>query len=158
MGFNFIEGTLIDKTNNKEICKVTDIDDSNIFNNEISADEKPKFALGCLTTDIHLENTSINSDLLNSMAESYQKRYKVEFDLPIYIQKRYHKKKRINKKWIKRYGFIEDTVHCKAPIDTMEMASNCDDMVANIEMNFSEIEIGFPIKITDNHKLLWGFK
>ena len=40
----------------------------------------------------------------------------IEYNVPIMVQARWHKKPRINKKWLKRYGMKKDTVlvRCKA--------------------------------------------
>ena len=39
--------------------------------------------------------------------------FSIEYNVPILVQARWHKKKRINKKWLKRYGMKEDTVKMK---------------------------------------------
>lgn len=45
--------------------------------------------------------------------------FDIEHNMPILIQARWHKKKRINKKWLKRYGMKPDTVKMKAVAHTL---------------------------------------
>ena len=47
------------------------------------------------------------------------KNFDIEYGTPILIQARWHKKKRINKKWLKRYGMKSDTVKIKAKARTL---------------------------------------
>lgn len=53
-------------------------------------------------------------DSLNSKA-SY-----ITYSVPIMIQARWHKKKRINKKWLKRYGMKKDTVLVKCDVESID--------------------------------------
>ena len=48
----------------------------------------------------------------------------VTYYVPIMVQSRWHKKKRINKKWLKRYGMKEDNIL---------VIGNCDSMVVNYD-------------------------
>jgi hypothetical protein len=41
-------------------------------------------------------------------------KFSIEYSVGILVQARWHKKKRINKKWLKRYGMKPDTVKMKA--------------------------------------------
>lgn len=55
--------------------------------------------------------TIINQDLFNKLlTHSTSSAFTMEWDTPILAQARWHKKARIRKKWLKRYGFIEDVV------------------------------------------------
>lgn len=42
------------------------------------------------------------------------------YEIPIMIQARWHKKNRINKKWIKRYGMKRDVIRAEMSIRTLE--------------------------------------
>lgn len=62
-------------------------------------------------------------DLINSLSfldnyttDYYNKPFDIEYYLPIMIQTRWHKKHRINKKWLKRYGMKKDSVLVKAKV------------------------------------------
>ena len=56
------------------------------------------------------ENVQLNTSLLDSMLEAPKIPAKVYWDMPIMIQARWHKKNRINKKWLKRYGMKPDVI------------------------------------------------
>ena len=59
--------------------------------------------------------TVINQDLFNELCTpSISSEFTMEYDTPIIIQARWHKKARIRKKWLKRYGYKEDTVKTMA--------------------------------------------
>ena len=47
------------------------------------------------------------------------KNFDIEYNTPIAVQARWHKKKRINKKWLKRYGMKSDTVKMQAKSRTL---------------------------------------
>ena len=53
------------------------------------------------------------SSLLSCATNYYLKPFDIESYLPIMIQARWHKKHRINKKWLKRYGMKKDSVLVK---------------------------------------------
>lgn len=46
-------------------------------------------------------------------------KFSIEYNVEILVQARWHKKKRINKKWLKRYGMKVDTVRMKATARTL---------------------------------------
>jgi hypothetical protein len=46
-------------------------------------------------------------------------KFNIEHNVEILVQARWHKKKRINKKWLKRYGMKVDTVRMKATARTL---------------------------------------
>ena len=62
------------------------------------------------TAEFTCENVQLNTSLLNSMLEAPKTPVKVYWDMPIMIQARWHKKNRINKKWLKRYGMKPDVI------------------------------------------------
>jgi hypothetical protein len=43
----------------------------------------------------------------------------IEYRVPILVQARWHKKPRINKKWLKRYGMKKDSILVKARADSV---------------------------------------
>lgn len=59
------------------------------------------------------------SSLLNYAANVNDKPFYVEYYIPILIQARWHKKKRINKKWLKRYGMKEDRILATADVSNI---------------------------------------
>ena len=50
----------------------------------------------------------------------------VEYYIPILIQARWHKKRRINKKWLKRYGMKEDKVLVRCDVDSISPDNSYD--------------------------------
>ncbi len=57
------------------------------------------------------ESTIINQDLFNELCTpSTSLGFTIEGETPILVQARWHKKTRIRKKWLKRYGYKEDKV------------------------------------------------
>lgn len=59
------------------------------------------------------------SSLLNYATDFNDKPLYVEYYIPILIQARWHKKPRINKKWLKRYGMKKDKVLVKCDVDSI---------------------------------------
>lgn len=51
-----------------------------------------------------------------------------EYDVPIMIQARWHKKKRINKKWLKRFGMKYDTVKRRVEARVISLDTNSGDI------------------------------
>lgn len=45
----------------------------------------------------------------------------LEYNVPVMTQARWYKKKRINKKWLKRYGMKPDTIKVQADVTALEM-------------------------------------
>lgn len=63
---------------------------------------------------------------LNYTTDFNNKPLCVEYDIPIWIQARWHKKKRINKKWLKRYGMKEDKVSVRCDVDSISPDNSYD--------------------------------
>lgn len=152
MGIKLTNGTLIDLTNNKEICKVTDFNDG-ICTTELSADAFPIHHI-TTTADLNIELEHLDIESFKSLTTQPVKSFYLEYDIPILIQKRYHKKKRINKKWIKRYGFKKAYIHCQSPTTTVE-ATPQNDGLYMFDMDIFKLIMTFPKEIKNNEKLLW---
>lgn len=58
------------------------------------------------------------SSLFGCTTDSNNKPYCVEYNIPILVQARWHKKNRINKKWLKRYGMKKDKMLVQADVDS----------------------------------------
>ena len=75
---------------------------------DFSTNETPMFSLGG-SGSFELDTDHMDNDLLREvfgLNESHPTSYKAQFNTPIYKQQiRIHKRKRINKKWAKRYGY-----------------------------------------------------
>ena len=65
-------------------------------------------------------NASFGCELTNFSPKLYyeteKKPFDIEYYLPIMTQARWHKKHRINKKWLKRYGMKKDSILVKAKV------------------------------------------
>lgn len=55
---------------------------------------------------------NVNWELFNSLFES-NGRFNMEYFIPIMVQARWHKKPRIRKKWLKRFGMKPDKIKCR---------------------------------------------
>ena len=87
-----------------KINKLNSLYESELYDNKgLSAD----------TTNIHLNepfefDCDINTDITN---DNFSKS-KNDIQIVLYIQNRTHRKKRINKKWLKRFGVGERKINC----------------------------------------------
>lgn len=59
------------------------------------------------------------SPLINYVTDLNAKPFYIEYDIPIMIQARWHKKRRINKKWLKKYGMKKDKVSVRCDVDSI---------------------------------------
>lgn len=85
---------------------------------------------GCMSFDINKENLSFLNELCNPMNPPDTFTY--EYDVPIMIQARCHKKKRINKKWLNIFGMKSDTVKKRVVADVI----SCDRLTNSCEIEF----------------------
>lgn len=61
------------------------------------------------------ENATVNQDLFNELCKpSTSLWFTIERETKILINARWHQKARIRKKWLKRYGYKEDTIKMTA--------------------------------------------
>ena len=63
------------------------------------------------------------SSLLNYITDFNDKPMYTEYYIPVWVQARWHKKHRINKKWLKRYGMKEDEVLVKCDVNSIDSDS-----------------------------------
>lgn len=69
--------------------------------------------------DLSSEMTLTGLDCLGFKPFELTEKFNIEHSVGILVQARWHKKKRINKKWLKRYGMKPDTVTMKAVVRTL---------------------------------------
>lgn len=63
----------------------------------------------------------VNYDLFDRLCRSQEPhKFKIEANIPIMIQAKWHKKRRINKKWLKRYGMKPDVVKVEMDTDCLK--------------------------------------
>lgn len=65
------------------------------------------------SASMECEMTNVNWELFNNLFE-FNGKFNMEYFVPIMVQARWHKKPRIRKKWLKRYGMKPDEVKCRA--------------------------------------------
>lgn len=86
--------------------------------------------------ELSCDSCDINISILEKMCD-YQRTnvYTVEWDIKAMVQARWHKKARINKKWLRRYGMKPDTVHVvgQAKMLSVDDKFNFDLDVANLQ-------------------------
>lgn len=66
------------------------------------------------------------SSLFHYITNLNNKPMYVEYYMPILVQSRWHKKRRINKKWLKRYGIKEDKVLVSCNIVSIHTNTECE--------------------------------
>lgn len=86
----------------------SEVDTSSLTKEKLSFNHEASFE--CELTDC--------SSLLNYVTDLNDKPYYVEYYIPILVQARWHKKPRINKKWLKRYGMKKDKILVRADVDS----------------------------------------
>lgn len=65
--------------------------------------------------------TYVNYDMFNKLCRPHEPiKFTITGEIPIMIQTRWHKKRRINKKWLKRYGMKPDVVKVEIDADSLE--------------------------------------
>lgn len=115
---------------------------------EWSNKEKPeKVVKGFIDSrELSCEGTTIfNQELFDELCKpSTSSEFTIECYTPILIQARWHKKARIRKKWLKRYGYKEDEVKMimKAKRGEFnEQTGECDIEVESIEYKFKPYQL-----------------
>lgn len=87
----------------------SEIDTSSLSKEVLSLNHETSFE--CELTDCSL--------LFSYTTNFNDKPLYVEYYIPIMIQARWHKKPRINKKWLKRYGMKKDKVWVRCDVDSI---------------------------------------
>lgn len=87
---------------------------------------------------INFEVSGVNVALLKDYCNTItpNEKFTIEADINIMIQARWHKNKRVNKKWLKRFGMKQDTVRIK--VDAAAGAYHTDDGSLDFESDAIE--------------------
>ena len=129
----------------------------------ISPNFKPRFFYEATLVLDTIRDSGLFNDALNSNNNNYC----VKFNIPILVQTRYHKKSRINKKWIKRYGFKKDLIQCIIPECILSKQDEQDEVdylashklitqdMCRLDFESPEMQIILPTYISNNNKLIW---
>lgn len=83
------------------------------MDSEISASEvAPVLYNANQSAEFSYEMSSVDLELLNNMYmfPTPSNMFTLQYNVNVLVQKRWHKKARVNKKWLKRYGMKDDIV------------------------------------------------
>lgn len=94
----------------------SEIDTSSLTKEKLSFNHEASF-------ECELTDCSLLFDYVNDLSSSP---FYAEYYMPILVQARWHKKPRINKKWLKRYGMKKDMVLVRCNIDSFGQSASRD--------------------------------
>jgi hypothetical protein len=122
MGFELGNGMLYMMESNGRQSELGEIFSGDIEIDTISPNEMPEIIYNfqkAATASFSGEMTLAGLDCLGYKPFEPTETFNIEHSIGILVQARWHKKKRINKKWLKRYGMKHDTVKMKAKARTL---------------------------------------
>lgn len=136
------------KTDNISSVVTTEVDSCSLSQESLTFNHEATF---------EAELTDL-SPLLTYTTDLHSRPLCVEYNVPIMVQARWHKKPRINKKWLKRYGMRKDTVLVRCNVESVVPNTYHDPlgMTEHVEygMTFSNMEYKFrPDQLRRNLKL-----
>lgn len=140
MGIELSNGILYMMESNGNQLELGNISNGLIEVDTLSADETPNIYYN-FTKDISasFEVSMRDVEFLDEFTIKQPcptETFNIEHNIPILVQARWHKKKRINKKWLKRYGMKADTVKIKAKARTLSYnteTGDCEFVVDKVE-------------------------
>ena len=94
----------------------SEIEPSSLSQEKLSFAHEATFE--CKSTDL--------SPLLGYKTNYCSQPLELEYYIPIMVQARWHRKNRINKKWLKRYGMKEDFIRVKAKASSVTFNTECE--------------------------------
>lgn len=124
MGIELNGGTLYMIGHNGNQFELGDISNGIVEIDTLSTDEIPNISYNFIkdmsaSFGASLEISPQDLSMLYTPTLESSKVFDIEHNVPIMTQARWHKKKRINKKWLKRYGMKVDTVKTRANARTL---------------------------------------
>lgn len=135
MGFELGNGMLYMMEPDGRQSELGEIFSGDIEVDTLSPSEMPEIIYNfqkAATASFSCEMTLADLDCLGYKPFEPTEKFSIEYNVGILVQARWHKKKRINKKWLKRYGMKHDTVKMKATARTLSY---------NIETGDCEFEV-----------------
>lgn len=106
----------------------------------MSADEETDYNFEFrtpLAQEFTVDSCIVDTGLLSLISER-PKGFFLEYDADVQVQARKHRKKRINKKWLKRYGY--KTVRRSVRLNCEGLSRNRDDDWCSINVTASEVK------------------
>jgi hypothetical protein len=122
MGFELGDGTLYMMESDGRQSELGEIFSGDIEIDTLSPNEMPEIIYNfqkAATASFSSEMTLTGLECLGYKPFEPTEKFGIEHNVGILVQARWHKKKRINKKWLKRYGMKSDTVKMKAMARTL---------------------------------------
>lgn len=122
MRFELNDGTLYMMESNGKKFELGNDLYGDIEIDTLSPDEIPDMVYNLKNTEsasLSCEMTFADLSCLDYKPFEPTETFNIEYNVPILVQARWHKKKRINKKWLKRYGMKSDAVKMKAEASTL---------------------------------------
>ena len=93
----------------------------------------------------------------NYVGDLTGKPFYLEYYIPIMIQARWHKKPRINKKWLKRYGMKKDKVLVRCDVVSVYTNTECEnpyEIEYKFNLDFDSVEYKFrPDQLRKNLRI-----
>lgn len=115
MGFELNNGTLYVMNSNGKQFELGDNLYGDIEIDTLNPNETPDIHFNLMgATNASLEIATTDLEFLTCKPFEPSKDFWFEFEVEILVQAKWHKKKRINNKWLKRYGMKSDTVKVRA--------------------------------------------
>lgn len=122
MGFELSDGTLYMMEPDGRQSELGEIFSGDIEIDTLSPNDMPEIIYNfqkVLSASFSCEMTLANLSCLGYKPFELTEKFSIEHNVGILVQAKWHKKKRINKKWLKRYGMKPDTVKVKAKAHTL---------------------------------------
>ena len=116
MGIQWNSGMMM--LDDKGLCTIdpiTELSATEEVDNPIVATFSP-----CMNAEFSVSTDCINAELLSEIIQNNSYPFVAEFNAPILVQARWHKKWRTRKKWLKRYGMKEDTIQVEGMIESIK--------------------------------------
>ena len=101
-----------------EVISMSDVDISTVVYHMSASEDMPvSLTLMPSTGEATFHSCVLFDEVFDPFA---YKTTTLSWEMPIHIQARWHKKKRIRKKWLKRYGMKSDTITIKGDTNMLE--------------------------------------
>lgn len=153
MGFEFSNGTLYTMGSDGRQSKLGEVFYGDIEVDTLSPHETPEIIYNfqkAATASFSSEMTLTGLEYLGYKPFEPTEKFSIEYNVGILVQARWHKKKRINKKWLKRYGMKSDTVKIKAKARTLSYnteTGDCEFAVDKLEYVWRPDQLRRGLKI-----------
>lgn len=139
MGFELNGGTLYMMGLDGKRAELGEVFSGDIEVDTLSPNEVPDIIYNfqkAATASFSSEMTLTGLEYLGYKPFESTEKFSIEHNVGILVQARWHKKKRINKKWLRRYGMKHDTVKMRAKARTL----SCNTETGDCEFEVDKLE------------------